>query len=85
MNWEEVAGAWPKLGTSLKDKWNKLTDEDLASPSGKRELLVEALERHYGIQKKHAELQLDRFVDALKSPGASGAPPAEEQPAGKGS
>jgi uncharacterized protein YjbJ (UPF0337 family) len=86
MNWEEAAGDWQRLGPLLKAKWGKLSDEDLASPSEKRELLVEALERHYGIQKKHAELQLDRWVSALKPAGAKPAPaPAPAAPTGKGS
>jgi uncharacterized protein YjbJ (UPF0337 family) len=54
------------LTPTLQSKWGKLTDEELASIRGKRELLVGALERLYGIQKKHAELQVDRWVLDLK-------------------
>jgi len=72
MNWQEVAEHWVRVIPGLKDKWAKLTDEDLARPEQKRELLASALERHYGIQRKHAELQLDRFIEKLT---AKGAPP----------
>lgn len=67
---QEVTTHRAGLIPGLKDKWGKLSDEDLARPEEKRELLASALERHYGIQRKHAELQLDRFVEKLKKPGA---------------
>lgn len=69
MNWEEVSVEWERLGPLLKSKWGKLLDHDLAASGEKRELLADALERRYGIQRKHAELQLDRWVAALKPAG----------------
>ena len=81
MNWQEVASHWDRVIPGLKEKWGKLSDEDLARPEEKRELLASALERHYGIQRKHAELQLDRFVEKLVGPGTK--PPAPEV-SGKG-
>jgi hypothetical protein len=82
MNWEHVNSEWDRLGPLLKSKWGKLIDEDLAAPGDKRELLAAALERHYGIQRKHAELQLDRWVAALK-PAGQGEPSVNAAPAGK--
>jgi hypothetical protein len=79
MKWEDVVREWPKLGPPLKAKWSKLSDDDLAAPGDKRALLVAALARHYGIQEKHAALQLDRWFAALKSIGET----APEPPPGK--
>jgi hypothetical protein len=72
MNWEDVSKEWRRLCPLLKSKWGKLSDEDLALPSEKREMLVALLERHYGIQKKHAELQLDRWCSELKPTAETG-------------
>lgn len=81
MDWQEVAEHWVQVIPGLKSKWAKLTDEDLAGPEQKRELLASALERRYGIQRKHAELQLDRFVEKLV---ANGAPPSTRVPSSTG-
>lgn len=81
MNWQEIEAGWAKVVPTLKTKWAKLSDEDLARPEEKRELLVSALEKHYGIQRKHAELQLDRFVEKILPSGAL--PPAKAPPAGQ--
>jgi uncharacterized protein YjbJ (UPF0337 family) len=80
MNWEEVSVEWARLESALKAKWGKLTDADLTALGDKRDLLVSALERHYGIQRKHAELQLDRWVSVLKPSGG-----ASKSPGGGGS
>lgn len=66
MNWQQISSEWERLVPLLKVRWGKLTDAELSSPTDKRELLAGALERHYGIQRKHAELQLDRWAAALK-------------------
>jgi hypothetical protein len=82
MNWEQVNSDWDRLGPLLKAKWAKLDEQDLAAAGDKRKLLADALERHYGIQRKHAELQLDRWIAALKPAGAGG-PADSVSPAGK--
>ncbi len=73
MNWQEVATHWARVVPSLQKKWAKLPEEALRGPGDKRELLASELERQYGIQRKHAELQIDRFVEKLvvtdSSPG----------------
>jgi uncharacterized protein YjbJ (UPF0337 family) len=71
MNWHEIAEHWARVIPDLQQKWAKLSDEDLARPEAKRDLLASALERHYGIRRDHAELQLDRFVEKLSARGAS--------------
>jgi uncharacterized protein YjbJ (UPF0337 family) len=82
MNWEQVNAEWERLGPLLKSKWGKLADEDLAAPGDKRGLLASALERLYGIQRKHAELQIDRWVAELK-PAGRAEPTEGVSPAGK--
>ena len=69
INQQVLGGKWHEVSGKLKAKWGKLSDEDLARPEEKRELLASALEKHYGIQRKHAELQLDRFIEKLVRPG----------------
>lgn len=71
MTWEEFMREWPQSAPSLQSKWSKLTEDEIASIGGKRERLVAALERLYGIQKKHAELQVDRLVSGLKPKAGS--------------
>ena len=65
---------------AIKAKWAKLPDEALLGPGDKRDLLASELEKQYGIQRKHAELQIDRFVEKLRTAGS----PPDAPVAGEG-
>jgi uncharacterized protein YjbJ (UPF0337 family) len=74
MDWEKVANDWATFAGALKSKWSKLTSDDLESFTGKKEFLVAALERRYGIRKDHAVMQVDRWLSRLKDPAAPAVP-----------
>jgi len=76
MNWQEVATHWARVIPAIKAKWAKVPDDALLGPGDKRDLLAGELERQYGIQRKHAELQIDRFVQELTVAGTPGVPVA---------
>ena len=57
MNWEQVEGKWRTLKGQAKQRWGKLTDDDLDMIDGKREELVGRLQSRYG--KKRDEIERD--------------------------
>lgn len=61
MNWDQIQGSWRQFRGQVKQKWGKLTDDDLDYISGKREELVGRLQKRYGIAKDEAERQVDEF------------------------
>jgi len=48
MNWEQIAGGWNQVKGKAKEKWGKLTDDDLDVLQGKRDQLVEKIQQRYG-------------------------------------
>ena len=56
-----IQGKWHELKGKVKEKWGKLTDNDLTEINGKRELLLGKLESHYGYAKDKAETELRNF------------------------
>lgn len=61
MNKEIFAGKWHEYKGKVKEKWGKLTDNDIAQINGKREELIGKLETHYGYAKDRAEKELKEF------------------------
>ena len=47
---------------SLKEKWGKLTDDDLNQINGQREQLVGKLQERYGIAKEEAQRRADEWL-----------------------
>jgi uncharacterized protein YjbJ (UPF0337 family) len=66
MNWDQIAGDWKQFTGKAKEKWGKLTDNDLTTAAGKRDQLAGILQQRYGYAKEQAEKELDEFSKALK-------------------
>ena len=67
MNWDQVEGKWKQVKGQAKEKWGKLTDDDLNVIDGQRQQLIGRVQERYGIAKEAAEKQVDEFVNALKT------------------
>jgi len=65
MNWDTMAGNWKQMKGRAKQKWAKLTDDDLTYIDGKREQLLGRIQERYGIQKDAAERELKEWERTL--------------------
>ena len=54
----------------MREKWGKLTDDDLTTISGKREKLAGVLQQKYGIAKDEVEKQIADFERRFEEPDA---------------
>jgi uncharacterized protein YjbJ (UPF0337 family) len=66
MNWDIVEENWKHFKAHVKQKWGKLTDEDLEAIAGRREELSGKLQETYGITKDQAEVQVKAFEALYK-------------------
>jgi len=71
MNEDIFSGKWHQLKGKVKEKWGKLTDDDLTRINGKREQLLGSLEERYGWQKQRAEDELKKFEQMYKKEPSS--------------
>lgn len=62
MNWDRVEGQWKQMKGSVKEKWGKLTDNDLDQIAGKRDQLVGKLQERYGIARDEAQRRADEWL-----------------------
>ncbi|MBN9490647.1 MAG: CsbD family protein [Alphaproteobacteria bacterium] len=56
--WEKIKGAWTQTKGVVKERWGKLTDDDLLEIQGRREKLVGKIQTRYGISHEEAESQV---------------------------
>jgi uncharacterized protein YjbJ (UPF0337 family) len=61
MNWDIAKGQWKQFRGQVQEQWGKLTDDDLDQIEGKRDQLLGAVQKRYGIAKDEAEQQLTKF------------------------
>ncbi|ADU67619.1 CsbD family protein [Pantoea sp. At-9b] len=58
MNKDEVSGNWKQFKGKMKEKWGKLTDDDMTVIEGKRDQLVGKIQERYGYAKDQAEREV---------------------------
>lgn len=61
MNEDIYKGNWNQFKGKVKEKWGKITDDDLTVISGKRDQLVGKIQERYGYQKERAEKELNEW------------------------
>ena len=58
MNQDRIAGQWKQLAGKIKEKWGKLTDDDIQRAEGNSEYLAGKIQERYGIARDEAERQV---------------------------
>jgi uncharacterized protein YjbJ (UPF0337 family) len=59
---DSLQDKWPTLKGQVKQRWGKLTDDDVQRLSGHRAELVSLLRERYGYAKAQAEMEINNWV-----------------------
>jgi uncharacterized protein YjbJ (UPF0337 family) len=65
MNSDQLEGKWKQVKGEVREKWGKLTDDDIHVVAGRREQLIGRVQERYGVAKEEATRQVDAFVKNL--------------------
>lgn len=69
MNRDTLSGQWMQLRGFVKEKWGKLTDDDVQAIEGRLERFVGVLQERYGYARERAEHEIDEWL-ASRAKGA---------------
>lgn len=59
MNKDILEGQWTRLKGKVRERWGKLTNDDLDEIAGKRDQLLGAIQKRYGYARDEAERELE--------------------------
>lgn len=65
MNKDVLTGKWEQAKAQVKQKWAKLTDDDISKIKGNAEELRGRLQERYGYSKQEAEKQINDLSKSL--------------------
>jgi uncharacterized protein YjbJ (UPF0337 family) len=69
MNWNVVEGKWKQMKGSVREKWGKLTDDDMQMIGGKRDQFIGKLQERYGMSHEQANKDLDMWLAGMHAEG----------------
>jgi uncharacterized protein YjbJ (UPF0337 family) len=64
MDWNRVEGNWKQFKGKVKEKWGKLTDDDLTAINGRRDQLEGKIPERYGCAKDQVRKDVDDWYNA---------------------
>jgi uncharacterized protein YjbJ (UPF0337 family) len=66
MDWNRIEGNWKQITGKVKEKWGKLTDDDLDVINGQREQLEGKIQERYGQAKDQVRRDIDDWLKTTK-------------------
>jgi uncharacterized protein YjbJ (UPF0337 family) len=61
-NKDVMKGKWLQMRGDIKQKWGKLTDDEMDQINGQYDKLVGTIQERYGYSRDRAEREVDRFM-----------------------
>jgi len=61
MNRDQIEGQWKQIMGGAKQKWGKLTDDDMLRIDGSHDKLVGTIQEKYGKSREEAELEVESW------------------------
>jgi uncharacterized protein YjbJ (UPF0337 family) len=65
MDWDRISGNWAHWRDRVRERWGRLTNDELDVIAGRREQLVGRIQKAYGIAQDEAERQLRNWERKL--------------------
>ena len=62
MDWSQVEARWKQAKGKIKQKWGRLTDEDLEVIRGRREPLERKIQQRYGFAPDHVRKEIEDWA-----------------------
>ena len=66
MNWDRIEGRWTEVKGKVREKWGRLTNDEVDQIAGKRDQLEGTIQRVYGKTKDEVKKEVDEFAEAFE-------------------
>jgi uncharacterized protein YjbJ (UPF0337 family) len=65
MDWNRIEGNWKQFKGRAKEKWGRLTDDDLDVINGRQDQLEGRIQERYGLAKDQAKKDVEAWFNSL--------------------
>lgn len=61
MSWNHIESNWQSLKSTIQNNWSKLSDEDLNTIQGNRDLLISTIQEKYASSRTDAQTEVQNW------------------------
>jgi uncharacterized protein YjbJ (UPF0337 family) len=65
MDWNRIEGNWKQFKGQAKEKWGRLTDDDLDVINGRQDQLEGKIQERYGLAKDQAKKDVEAWFMSM--------------------
>ena len=66
MSWDDIEANWLQVKGAVRERWGKLTDDDLAEIGGARDQMVGKLMEIYDLSEEQADRELTAWLTVFR-------------------
>jgi uncharacterized protein YjbJ (UPF0337 family) len=66
MDWNRIEGNWKQFKGQAKERWGRLTDDDLDVTNGRQDQLEGKIQERYGFAKDQAKKDVEDWFNSLR-------------------
>lgn len=67
MNTDTLRGNWNQLKGRVKERWGRITDDEVDSIQGRFEQLAGKIQEKYGRSREEAEREIEEFCESCQT------------------
>jgi uncharacterized protein YjbJ (UPF0337 family) len=61
MDWERISANWSHWRDRVRERWSRLSEVELTTIAGRREMLLARIQEAYGLSREEVERQLKNW------------------------
>ena len=66
MNWDKLQAIWSQMRGALRQRWGRLTEEDLDIIGGRRDTFIGRVQERYSIDRVEAQQRIEEWLRTLQ-------------------
>jgi uncharacterized protein YjbJ (UPF0337 family) len=66
MDWNRIEGNWKQVRGKIREKWGKLTDDDLTAINGRQDQLEGKIQERYGIARDQIRKDMENWYNSQR-------------------
>ena len=66
MDWTRVEGNWKQMKGRVKERWGKLTDDDLTAIAGRRDQLEGMIQERVWVREERARNEIEDWYRSME-------------------